>query len=111
LRFSQQRLHKAPSTLGLEELDAPFLGAFLDPLEQERGNSASSRNARLTAIHSFFHYVALHEPQHSALIQRVLAIPNKRTEQTQIAFLTRPEVDALLAAPDQGTWIGRRDRT
>jgi integrase/recombinase XerD len=111
LRFAQQRLHKAPSTLGLEDLDAPFLGAFLNHLEQERGNRVSSRNARLAAIHSFFHYVALHEPQHSALVQRVLAIPSKRAEQAQIAFLTRPETEALLAAPDPGTWIGRRDRT
>lgn len=111
LRFSHQCLRKAPSALGLEDLDAPFLGTFLDHLEQERGNRASSRNARLAAIHSFFHYVALYEPQHSALIQRVLAIPSKRAEQTPIAFLTRPEIEALLAAPDQTTWIGRRDRT
>jgi site-specific recombinase XerD len=111
LRFSHQCLRKAPSALGLADLDAPFLGIFLDHLEQERGNRASSRNARLAAIHSFFHYVALYEPQHSALIQRVLAIPSKRAEQTPIAFLTRPEIEALLAAPDQTTWIGRRDRT
>jgi len=111
LRFAQQRLHKPPSTLHLEELDAPFLGAFRAHLEQDRGNSASSRNARLAAIHSFFHYVALHAPQCGAVIQRVLAIPSKRAEQTPIAFLTRPEIEALLAAPDQATWRGRRDRT
>jgi integrase/recombinase XerD len=111
LRFAHQRLHKTPSTLRLEDLDAPFLGACLDHLEQERANRASSRNARLAAIHSFFHYVALPAPHYSALIQRVLAIPSKRAAQKQIAFLTRPEIDALLAAPEQGTWIGRRDRT
>ena len=109
--MAHQRLHKTPSTLRLEDLDAPFLGAFLDHLEQERANRASSRNARLAAMHAFFHYVAWHAPQYSALIQRVLAIPSKRAAQKQIAFLARPEIDALLAAPEQGTWIGRRDRT
>ena len=60
---------------------------------------------------SFFRYVALHEPAYSALVQQVLAIPSKRYERTPIEFLTRPEVEALLAAPTLDTWLGRRDRT
>jgi integrase/recombinase XerD len=111
LGFAQQRLKKAPSTLCLEDLDTPFIGAFLDHLEKERGNSARSRNIRLAALHSFFRYVALHDPLHSALAQRVLAIPAKRYHRKQIQFLTRPEVEALIAAPDLHTWAGRRDRT
>ena len=111
LQFAQQRLHKAPSRLSLADLDAPLLSAFLEHLEQARGNRASSRNARLAARHSFFHYAALYAPQYSALIHRVLAIPSKRTEQTDIAVLTRPEIEALLAAPSPATWTGRRDRT
>jgi len=111
LQFAQQQLHKAPSSLSLADLDAPFLSAFLEHLEQTRGNSASSRNARLAALHAFFHYAALYAPQYSALIHRVLAIPSKRVEHTDIAFLTRPEIDALLAAPSQVTWSERRDRT
>lgn len=111
LEFAQQRLNKLPSKLEIENLDAPFIGAFLDHLENERGNTARSRNARLAAIHSFFQYVALREPAHSALIQRVLAIPSKRHDRTQIEFLTRPEIDALLASPDRRTWAGRRDWT
>ena len=111
LRFAQDRLKKAPSMLMLEHLDAPFVAAFLDHLEKDRGNGARSRNARLAAIHSFFQYAALHAPEHSALIQRVLAIPNKRYDRTQIEFLTHPEIEALLAAPDVSTWSGRRDRT
>jgi len=79
-------------------------------LEQQRHNSARSRNVRLAALHSFFRYVALHEPQHSALAQRVLAMPSKRHVQRPIEFLTQDEVEALLAAPDQATWTGRRDR-
>jgi integrase/recombinase XerD len=111
LGFAQQRLKKAPSTLCLEDLDTSFIGAFLDHLEKERGNSARSRNIRLAALHSFFRYVALHDPLHGALAQRVLAIPAKRYHRKQVQFLTRPEIDALIAAPDHHTWAGRRDRT
>jgi site-specific recombinase XerD len=111
LSFAKERLKKAPSMLHLEDLDTPFLGAFLDHLEKERANGARSRNARLAALHSFFRYVALYEPRVSALAQRVLAIPQKRYHRTQIQFLTRLEIEALMAAPDQTTWAGRRDRT
>jgi integrase/recombinase XerD len=111
LRFAQECLKKAPSTLTLDHLDAPFIGAFLDHIEQDRSNSARSRNARLAAIHSFFQYAALHAPQHSALIERVLAIPSKRYDRAEIEFLTSTEIEALLAAPDISTWTGRRDRT
>lgn len=110
LEYAQGRLHKAPSELTLPDLDTPLLGDFLEHLEQERDNSARSRNVRLAAIHSFFRYVALHEPQHSALAQRVLAMPSKRYTRRPIEFLTRVEVEALLTAPDPNCWAGRRDR-
>lgn len=110
LVFANQRINKAPSCLAMEDLDCPFIGAFLDHLEKERGNTARTRNTRLAAIHSFFRYVALHAPQHSALAQRVLAMPCKRFTRRTIAFLSQPEFDALLAAPDRDTWAGRRDR-
>ena len=110
LQYAQQHLGKAPSLLTLPDLDTPFLGAFLDHLEQDRKNSARSRNVRLAAIHSFFRYVALHAPEHSALAQRVLAIPSKRYLRRTIDFLTPVEAAALLAAPDLKTWSGRRDR-
>ncbi len=109
LKFTQQRLHKSPSALVFEEIDAPLVVAFLDHLEKQRGLSVRSRNLRLTAIHSFFRYVAFELPTHSAQIQRVLAIPSKRFTRTLVRFLTRAEVDALLAAPDRSTWLGRRD--
>jgi site-specific recombinase XerD len=111
LGFAQKELGKQPSAMNVGEIDTALIGAFLDHLEKTRGNCARSRNARLAAIRSFFQYAALHEPAYSASIQRVLAIPSKRWTRTPIAFLTRPEVDALLAAPDQQTWIGRRDHT
>jgi len=109
LQFAEDRLAKAPSRLTMEDLNAPFLGAFLDHLESTRANGARSRNLRLTALRSFFRYAALESPQHSGLIQRVLAIPNKRQPRPLVGFLTRVEIDALLAAPDRQTWLGRRD--
>ncbi len=109
LLFVQQRLHIPPERLMLAAIDAPLIVAFLDHLEKHRGLSARSRNLRLTAIHSFFRYAAFEAPTHADQIQRVLAIPSKRFTRTQIHFLTRTEVEALLAAPDQRTWFGRRD--
>jgi site-specific recombinase XerD len=109
LKFTRQRLHKPPSDLRFEEIDATLVGAFLDHIEKHQNLSARSRNLRLTAIHSFFHYAAFELPTHSAQIQRVLAIPSKRFARTLVRFLVRQEVDALLAAPDRRTWFGRRD--
>ena len=109
LRFARARTGKEPSRLDLGDLDAPLIGAFLDHLEQERHNTARTRNARLSAIRSFFRYAALRHPEHAALIARVLAIPAKRCERAEVSYLTRPELDALLAAPDKGTWTGPRD--
>ena len=110
LAHAQRLLRKAPTDINLADLDTAFLGAFLDHLEHERDNSARSRNVRLAAIHSFFRYVALHSPEHSALAQRVLAMPNKRYVRRPVAFLNDAEVAALLAAPDLSKWSGRRDR-
>jgi site-specific recombinase XerD len=109
LKFAQKQLHTLPVQLTFEVIDAPLIVAFLDHLEKHLGLSARSRNLRLTAIHSFFRYAAFEAPDHAAQIQRVLAIPSKRFTRTQVHFLTRPEVKALLAAPDQRTWFGRRD--
>jgi len=87
-----------------------LIGAFLAHLEDERGNSVRTRNARLTAIHSFFQYASLEAPDHAEVIQRVLAVPQKRFDTTLISYLQPPEVEALLDSPDRATRIGRRDR-
>ena len=110
LQFVEKRLHKPPSRLALTDLDPSLIGAFLDELEKDRGNGARSRNLRLTAIRSFYRYAAYEEPAQSGLIQRILAMPAKRYEKKLIGFLTRPEIEALLASPDLSTWVGRRDR-
>ncbi len=109
LGFVQQTTGTPPAKLELEALDAPLIGAFLDHLQADRGVAVSTRNARLAAVHSFFGFAALRHPEHAALIQRVLTIPAKRTDRAPISYLTRAEIDALLAVPDRATRLGRRD--
>jgi integrase/recombinase XerD len=109
LSFAQKQTGKPPSRLDFTDLDAPLIGAFLQHLDRERGNSPTTRNARLAAIHSLFRYAALRHPEHAASIARVLEIPATRHRRTTIAYLDRSEIDALLTAPDRTTWVGRRD--
>jgi integrase/recombinase XerD len=109
LGFISNRRKLAPATLDFADLDAPTIAAFLTHLETERHNSTRSRNARLAAIHSLFRFAALEHPEHADLIARVLAIPQKRFERTILTFLTKEEIEAILAVPDRDTWIGRRD--
>lgn len=109
LAFAQSTLGKPPSWLDLADLDAPFIGAFLDDLEASRSIGIRTRNQRLAAIRAFFRFAALEEPAYSGQIQRVLAIPGKLHNKREVHFLTRGEINAILAAPDRSSWIGRRD--
>ena len=111
LTFVHERSGKAPCSLDFADLDASVIGDFLAHLETTRGNSVRTRNARLAAIHSFFHFAAFAHPEHAELVQRVLAIPHKRFERALVTFLDRPEFEALLTAPDRSTSVGRRDHT
>ena len=98
-----------PAAVDLGQLDVTTISAFLTYLQDERGNTTSTRNARLTAIRSLFHHAALQAPEHAESIARVLAIPPKRCDRTPVCYLTASEVEALLAAPDRERWHGRRD--
>lgn len=109
LRFAGQRRGKAPTNLRVEDLDVDLVGDFLVHVETVRRNTARSRNTRLAAIRSFFRYVALSEPAHALHCQRILAMPSKRSVRRAVDFLSRPEMDALLAAPDRSHWVGQRD--
>src|SRR6202166_4897680 len=109
LQFLKKKTGKQPFTLCVDDLDAPAIMDFLESLEEQRGNQVCSRNARLTAIRSFFHVVALRDPGSIGVVGRVLAIPKKRTDKRLVGYLTRDEMEAVLTAPDQSTWIGRRD--
>jgi integrase/recombinase XerD len=111
LSFAQESLHKSPAALTLEDLDPTLIAGFLNHLETSRGNCIRSRNARLAAIHAFYRYVSLQQPQALRLAQQVLAIPLKRFERPLLGFLSVEEMKVLLAAPDISTWAGHRDQT
>ena len=110
LAFASERTGKQPCQLEIDDLDAELIGAFLNHLETDRGNSPQTRNARLAAIHSLYKYAALRHPEHLATIGRVMAIPFKRHQRPGLTYLNQDEIKALLAAPDTSTWLGRRDR-
>jgi site-specific recombinase XerD len=111
LRFAAEKLGKTPTKLQMEEVDVNLIGDFLTHVETVRHNSARSRNTRLAAIRSFFGYVAMNEPSYLLHCQRILAMPGKRYVRRVVDFLDRPQMDALLAAPNLSTWISRRDHT
>ena len=109
LTFLRDQTGVEPSALRIADVDAPAVLSFLTYLEQQRGNSVRSRNIRFSAIRSFFRLVALRDPDSLGIVTRVLAIPMKREDHKLIGYLTRTEIQALLAAPDRSTWSGRRD--
>jgi integrase/recombinase XerD len=109
LGFASTQARKQPCQLDIADLDAPLITAFLEHLETGRANTVTTRNARLAAIRSLFRYAALHAPEHAAVISRVLAIPPKRSDRAIVSFLDAGQIDALLAAPGQDSWLARRD--
>jgi site-specific recombinase XerD len=109
LSYAHERTGIQPSDLDIGILDAELIAAFLAMLEQHRGNSVRTRNARLAALHSLYRHAALRHPEHADLIARVLAIPPKNHDQTILTYLDLAEIDALLQSPDRSTWTGRRD--
>lgn len=111
LRYAADRVQRAPTELLVADIDADLVGMFLADIEKTRNNGARSRNTRLSAIRSFFKYVSINEPQLLHHCQRVLAMSAKRYDKRAIDYLTRTEIEAVIAAPDLSTWHGRRDRT
>lgn len=109
LKFATEKTGTPPRGLDIEDLDAPMIGAFLDHLERERGNSPRTRNARLAAIHSLYRYAALRHPEHAHTIARVIEIPQKTHERAAVCYLEAGGDQSALAAPDRNTWLGRRD--
>lgn len=109
LTFAAERQKTRPSRLGIEDLDATLICAFLDHLEADRANSAKSRNARLAAIHSLFRFLEYRVPACLEQARRIHAIPMKRSAQPLVSYLTRVEMQALLATPNPRTAAGLRD--
>lgn len=110
VRYLNDHTGTQPSQLDFDDLDATVIAQFLTWLETNRGVAIATRNARLAAIRSFFTYASFHHPEHAAAIARVLAIPTKKAPDPLVTFLTPPEIDALLKAPNLDTWTGRRDQ-
>lgn len=102
-------LKRDPCRLDVRDLDRDIVLRFLEHVERDRGNGPRTRNARLTAIRSFFRHVAASDPGALAIAQRVLDIPSKRTVLPAPRHLSAAAVDALLDAPNQATPLGRRD--
>ncbi|MDA2931211.1 site-specific integrase, partial [Acidobacteria bacterium AH-259-O06] len=109
--FASQKLGVPPSALQLEQIDAPLVLKFLEDLETRRRNGARTRNARLTAIKSFMHFVEHRVPSALEQIKRVLTIPAKKTSIRLVNHLTAEQCRAILDAPDPTTRLGIRDRT
>lgn len=108
--FAAGQLHLAPSALAIEHLDAPLVLRFLEHLETERHNSPRTRNARLAAIKSFFHFVEYRLPSCLEQARSIQAIPVKETDEALIGYLSREEIQALIDAPDLNGRDGLRDR-
>ncbi len=108
--YASDRLKVAPSALNLEQLDAPLVVAFLNHLETDRGNGASSRNTRLAAIKSFMHFMAYRVPSALEQIQRIVAIPSKKAETRLVKHLMVEEMQSILNAPIPKSREGIRDR-
>lgn len=109
LRFTSEQTGRTPTKLRVDDLDCALVGDFLGHVEKQRRNSARSRNTRLAAIRSFFRFVAMTEPAYMLHCQKIMAMPGKRYVRRTVEFLDRAEMEALLAAPDLSTWVGRRD--
>jgi integrase/recombinase XerD len=109
LRFASEQTGTAPTKLAVDDLDCRLVGDFLTHVETQRQNKARSRNTRLAAIRSFFRFVAMMEPAYMLHCQKILAMPGKRYVRRTVEFLSRAEMEALLAAPNLSTWAGRRD--
>jgi integrase/recombinase XerD len=109
-KFAAARHKVVPSALVLEQIDSKLIGAFLEHLEDKRQNAPETRNVRLAAIKSFFHFLEYRQPAALEQIRRVLAIPFKKTNTRLVPYLLRDEVQALLDAPDPATRDGIRDR-
>jgi integrase/recombinase XerD len=108
--FLEQQWRMKPDDLCVTDLDAPYILAFLENLERNRGNSVRTRNVRLAAIRSFIRHAASGDPLLLPVAQRLLAIPGKRFQHVAVGYLTREQMQCLLDAPDASTKMGMRDR-
>jgi site-specific recombinase XerD len=109
LRFMDDHHATDPTRVTVEHVSGAIVRAFLAHLEEQRGNSVATRNQRLAAIHSLFRFVARQVPELVDHATQIQAIPLRRAAPPAMAYLDKPEIDALLAVPDRGRPQGQRD--
>lgn len=109
LPFAARIAGKPIDQLGVDDLSSERIRDFLLELEKERKCGIATRNQRLAAIRSLARFIGIHSPEHLQWCGEVKNIPSKRVARSLITYLEKPEMDALLAAPDQATGQGRRD--
>jgi len=109
LRFVNERHGIDPSRLAVEQVDAHMVRGFLAHLEEDRHNSAATRNLRLTAIQSLFRFIGREAPEFVTLATQMQEIPARKTPTPLMPYLEKAEMDALLAAPDRQSCQGGRD--
>ena len=109
LSYCRDVLNISPEKLSLKQFDDKLIVGFLNWLETERGNSVSTRNQRLAALHAFCHYLLVESPSQMALLQKNLAIPAKKYVKPQLGYLSATDMKKILAKPDLKTSTGRRD--
>lgn len=109
LTFLAETTHTRLDRLDFDHIDTTTVTSFLDYLENERGNSITTRNCRLTAIRAVLTRALPHHLDHAGTLTQVLAIPPKRRPQPIVEYLTEGESAALIDAPDVNRWTGRRD--
>ncbi len=109
LRFVSSQRRWDAAKLDLDDIGPQEVMDFLQHLEDDRHNSAATRNVRLAAIHSFFRYIATSYPEQLEHCQRILSIPFKRIRNRTVDYLEYGEIEAVLAAIDRRTLDGRRD--
>lgn len=109
LEYTERCLGKPPSNLVFGDLSPALIADFLNELETVRGNSVRTRNARLAAIRSFLQFASRRDVMHLHTATQALAVPMKRFERPMLGFLSREQIQAILALPGT-TWLAERDR-
>ena len=109
--FIADKVHKQVDQLDVGHLSAEYVRQFLQYLEETRRCSMATRNQRLSVIHALGHFIGQRAPEHIEWCGQIQSVPFKRTAKTSITYLEKPEMDALLAAPDRSSEQGRRDYT
>jgi integrase/recombinase XerD len=109
LDFAQAHLHKQPTAMKLQDITPTLILAFLDHLEQERGNTVRTRNARLAALRAFLKFAGHRDVNALHVVEQALGVPMKRFERPMLGFLSREEMLAIIGKPDDSSWTSQRD--